>query len=105
MSQPFSQLALRGTSPPWIVLSSLPAQVKLTYRRYWFGELDSDLRNLATCVWRSRPDAIAGGRGPAHKKAAMSSRSLYAYWKIDQHRLIIRNNAEDWEIVPWTDDA
>ncbi|KAJ2969520.1 hypothetical protein NQ176_g8618 [Zarea fungicola] len=75
------------------------------FLRYWFGELDSDLRNLATCVWRSRPDAIAGGRGPAHKKAAMSSRSLYAYWKIDQHRLIIRNNAEDWEIVPWTDDA
>jgi hypothetical protein len=46
---------------------------------------------------------MAGGRGPAHKKAAMSTRSLYAYWKIDQHRLTIRKNVEDWELVPWTD--
>ncbi|ATY62266.1 UPF0643 protein [Cordyceps militaris] len=75
------------------------------FLKYWFGAPDSDLRNLATCLWRSKEDAVAGGRGPAHRKAAMSTRSLYAYWKIDQHRLTIRNNAEDWEIVPWTDEA
>ncbi|KAK3192207.1 hypothetical protein K4F52_001837 [Lecanicillium sp. MT-2017a] len=73
------------------------------FLKYWFGSPDPELRNLATCVWRSREDAMAGGRGPAHKKAAMSTRSLYAYWKIDQHRLIIRKNVEDWELVPWTD--
>ncbi|KAK8149150.1 hypothetical protein G3M48_008017 [Beauveria asiatica] len=81
------------------------ALVELTFRRYWFGSPDSELRNLATCLWRSKEDAVAGGRGPAHRKAAMSTRSLYAYWKIDQHRLTIRNNAEEWEIVPWTEGA
>ncbi|OAA47430.1 UPF0643 protein [Beauveria brongniartii RCEF 3172] len=75
------------------------------FLKYWFGSPDSELRNLATCLWRSKEDAVAGGRGPAHRKAAMSTRSLYAYWKIDQHRLTIRNNAEEWEIVPWTDGA
>ncbi|KAL2204950.1 hypothetical protein CC79DRAFT_1252485, partial [Sarocladium strictum] len=71
------------------------------FLKYWFGSPDSELRNLATCLWRSRDDAIAGGRGPAHKKAAGSTRSLYAYWKIDQHRLTVRDGADSWEIVPW----
>ncbi|TQS32113.1 hypothetical protein Golomagni_07582 [Golovinomyces magnicellulatus] len=73
------------------------------FLKYWFGAPDSELRNLATCVWRSREDAIIGGRGPAHKKAAGSTRALYAYWKIDQHRLTIHENAESWDIVPWSD--
>ncbi|KAK5988956.1 UPF0643 protein PB2B2.08 [Cladobotryum mycophilum] len=71
------------------------------FLRYWFGEPDPELRNLATCLWRSREDALAGGRGPAHRKAAMATREMYAFWKIDQHRLIIRDNVDSWEIVPW----
>ncbi|KAH7145107.1 hypothetical protein DER46DRAFT_90152 [Fusarium sp. MPI-SDFR-AT-0072] len=73
------------------------------FLKYWFGEPDSELANLATCVWRSREDAKKGGTGPAHRKAAGATRSLYAFWKIDQHRLIIRDNAESWEIIPWQD--
>ena len=30
---------------------------------------------------------------------------MYAFWQIDQHRLIIRDNVEDWEIIPWQDSA
>ncbi|KAH8172038.1 UPF0643 protein [Sarocladium implicatum] len=71
------------------------------FLKYWFGSPDSELRNLATCLWRSREDAIAGGRGPAHRKAAGSTRQLYAYWKIDQHRLTVREDAKSWEIEPW----
>ncbi|VUC34887.1 unnamed protein product [Clonostachys rosea] len=71
------------------------------FLKYWFGSPDSQLANLATCLWRSREDAIAGGRGPAHRKAAMSTRSLYAYWKIDQHRLTISDNVDEWEITEW----
>lgn len=71
------------------------------FLKYWFGEPDTQLRNLATCLWRSREDAIAGGRGPAHKKAAGSTRSLYAYWKIDQHRLTIADGVDSFEITPW----
>lgn len=71
------------------------------FLKYWFGSPDPELRNLATCLWRSREDALAGGRGPAHRKAAGSTRALYAYWKIDQHRLTISENAENWEISDW----
>lgn len=81
----------------------LHESIVLTRNRYWFGEPDSELANLATCVWRSREDAKKGGTGPAHRKAAGATRSLYAFWKIDQHRLIIRDNAESWEIIPWQD--
>ncbi|KAG5933024.1 hypothetical protein E4U53_001122 [Claviceps sorghi] len=71
------------------------------FLKYWFGSPDNELRNLATCLWRSREDAIQGGKGPAHRKAAGATRSMYAYWKIDQHRLTITNNAESWEITNW----
>ncbi|KAH7002070.1 hypothetical protein EDB80DRAFT_70072 [Ilyonectria destructans] len=71
------------------------------FLKYWFGEPDSDLRNLATCIWRSRQDARNGGRGPAHREAAGATRSMYAFWKIDQHRLIIRDDVESWEIISW----
>ncbi|KAF4503836.1 hypothetical protein G6O67_008776 [Ophiocordyceps sinensis] len=75
------------------------------FLKYWFGSPDSELRNLATCVWRSRQDALDGGRGPAHRKAAGSTRALYASWKIDQHRLTIRDNAHGWELSSWSGDA
>ncbi|KIE00856.1 UPF0643 protein, partial [Metarhizium majus ARSEF 297] len=71
------------------------------FLKYWFGSPDAELRNLATCVWRSREDALEGGRGPAHRKAAGATRSLYAYWKIDQHRLTVRDNVDGWEITEW----
>ncbi|KOS19613.1 UPF0643 protein [Escovopsis weberi] len=70
------------------------------FLRYWFGKPDSHGRNLATCIWRSRGDALAGARGPAHRKAGMAGREMYAFWKIDQHRLVIRENVDDWKITP-----
>ncbi|KAM4055201.1 UPF0643 protein [Hirsutella rhossiliensis] len=72
------------------------------FLKYWFGSPDPELRNLATCIWRSRQDALDGGRGPAHRKAAGSTRALYASWKIDQYRLTIRDNADSWEIGRWS---
>ncbi|RMJ10386.1 hypothetical protein BHE90_016807 [Fusarium euwallaceae] len=71
------------------------------FLKYWFGEPDSELANLATCIWRTREDAKKGGTGPAHRKAAGATRAMYAFWRIDQHRLIIRDNVESWEIIPW----
>ncbi|KAF4583257.1 UPF0643 protein [Ophiocordyceps camponoti-floridani] len=73
------------------------------FLKYWFGIPDTELRNLATCVWRSRQDAVDGGRGPAHRKAAGSTRSLYSFWKIDQHRLTIREGAADWVLDSWSE--
>ncbi|KAF4472317.1 hypothetical protein FALBO_789 [Fusarium albosuccineum] len=73
------------------------------FLKYWFGAPDSELANLATCIWRSREDAKQGGTGPAHRKAAGATRAMYEFWRIDQHRLIIRDNVDAWEIIPWAE--
>lgn len=70
--------------------------------RYWFGTPDGNLRNLATCIWRNREDARKGGTGPAHKEAIKAVRTMYAEWRIDQHRLIIRDGVSGWDLVEWT---
>lgn len=75
----------------------------LTLSRYWFGTPDQEGRNLATCVWRSQQDARQGGVGPAHRKAAGAARHLYSEWRIDRHRLIIRDDLVSWQIVDWAD--
>lgn len=75
----------------------------LTSLRYWFGEPDSEYKNLATCVWRSRADAVKGGQGSAHKKASRATHSLYTWWKIDKHRLSIGEGAKTWSIGEWTE--
>ncbi|KXS19480.1 hypothetical protein M427DRAFT_28932 [Gonapodya prolifera JEL478] len=49
--------------------------------KYWFGSTNAEMRNLATCIWRNRQDAAAGGRGPWHAKARAFARQ--AYEKID----------------------
>lgn len=69
--------------------------------RYWFGTPNQDLRNLATCIWRSQEDAKKGSVGPDHRRAAMSARHHYSEWNIDQHRLIIRDGAASWDISKW----
>lgn len=71
--------------------------------RYWFGTPDADGRNLATCIWRSQEDARRGGTGPAHRKAAGAARALYSHWKIDRHRLSIRDGVSSWAITDWTE--
>jgi hypothetical protein len=58
---------------------------------------------LATCIWRSRDDARNGGKGPAHREAAGVTRFLYSNWKIDRHRLVIRDDVQGWELIDWTD--
>ncbi|KAI7785453.1 uncharacterized protein LA080_007290 [Diaporthe eres] len=72
------------------------------FLKYWFGTPDRNLRNLATCIWRNRDDARKGGTGPAHKEAIKAVRTMYAEWRIDQHRLIIRDGVSSWDLVEWT---
>ncbi|KAL7898633.1 hypothetical protein HDV63DRAFT_374297 [Trichoderma sp. SZMC 28014] len=71
------------------------------FLKYWFGEPDEELQNLSTCVWCSREAAMVGGRGPAHRKAVSVTRHQYAYYNIDQLRLTIRDNVDDWSISLW----
>ncbi|EGY16648.1 hypothetical protein VD0002_g9488 [Verticillium dahliae] len=98
--------------PPTTVYADLGALDKEAHReanefggflKYWFGAPDAEGRNLATCFWRSRPDAVRAGHGPAHRKAARATASMYSFWKIDRHRLIIKDDAESFEFIDWED--
>ncbi|KAH8649928.1 hypothetical protein BX600DRAFT_517156 [Xylariales sp. PMI_506] len=108
----FYIVAFRSQIPPTTVYAELGALDKAAHAeatasggflKYWFGSPDKDGRNLATCVWRSQHDAKKGGVGPAHRKAAGAARHLYTDWKIDRHRLVIRDNLQSWEITNWVD--
>ncbi|KAK0719483.1 hypothetical protein B0H67DRAFT_483708 [Lasiosphaeris hirsuta] len=109
----FYVVAFRSQIPPTTVYADLgvldkAAHIEATasggFLKYWFGSPDIDGRNLATCIWRSQEDARKGGIGPAHRRAAGAARSLYSFWKIDRHRLTIRDGIESWEIVDWPAD-
>ncbi|KAI0457569.1 hypothetical protein F5B21DRAFT_84541 [Xylaria acuta] len=106
----FFVVAFRSQIPPTTVYEDLGALDKAAHAeatasggflKYWFGSPDKDGKNLATCVWRSQEDAKKGGIGPAHRRAAAAARDLYSHWKIDRHRLIIRDEVESWEITDW----
>ncbi|KAI0869473.1 hypothetical protein GGS24DRAFT_505736 [Hypoxylon argillaceum] len=106
----FFIVAFRSQIPPTTVYEDLgtldrAAHIEATasggFLKYWFGSPDKDGKNLATCVWRSQEDAKKGGVGPAHRRAAAAARDLYSHWKIDRHRLIIRDEVESWEITDW----
>ncbi|KAI0396398.1 hypothetical protein F5Y17DRAFT_119009 [Xylariaceae sp. FL0594] len=109
-SSSFFVVAFRSQIPPTTVYEDLGVLDKAAHAeatasggflKYWFGNPDKDGKNLATCVWRSQEDAKKGGVGPAHRRAAMAARDLYSHWKIDRHRLIIRDEVESWEITEW----
>ncbi|TVY88455.1 UPF0643 protein [Lachnellula willkommii] len=71
------------------------------FLKYWFGSPDDSGRNLATCVWRSLHDAKIGSVGEAHRQAAGAARQLYSEWKIERLRLLIKDDAKEWEISQW----
>jgi hypothetical protein len=86
--------------------------------KYWFGAVDSERRNLATCkfminedlytvaknllgFWRSREDARLGGLGPWHKKARAAGKELYESIIFSTHRFSILDGADDLEFEDW----
>ena len=64
--------------------------------KYWFGSPDAHRRNLATCVWRSRQDAIAGGSGPFHKLARDCALEMYDLINVRGLRLVVEQDATEW---------
>ncbi|CAJ2512671.1 Uu.00g007900.m01.CDS01 [Anthostomella pinea] len=106
----FYIVVFRSQIPPTTVYAELGALDKAAHAeatasggflKYWFGSPDRDGRNLATCLWRTPEDARKGGVGPAHRQAASAARHLYSHWKIDRHRLIIRDDVQSWELIDW----
>ncbi|GAA5916128.1 hypothetical protein JCM8208_002216 [Rhodotorula glutinis] len=58
-------------------------------------------RNLATCIWQSRADAIAAMRGEHHKEAARLASTTYEYYTLE--RYIVRKEPGELtvRIHPW----
>ncbi|KAK9312806.1 hypothetical protein V1522DRAFT_255216 [Lipomyces starkeyi] len=72
--------------------------------KYWFGTKNQSHQNLATCLWRSREDARAGGAGPRHKNARAAARELYDTIVFTTLKLVIDDDASSWQISDWTNE-
>ncbi|KAJ8098905.1 hypothetical protein POJ06DRAFT_277296 [Lipomyces tetrasporus] len=72
--------------------------------KYWFGTQNQSRQNLATCLWRSREDARAGGTGPRHKNARAAAREMYDTIVFTTLKLDIDDGASSWQISDWTNE-
>ncbi|OBT79188.1 hypothetical protein VF21_01758 [Pseudogymnoascus sp. 05NY08] len=108
--QAFYIVAFRSQVPPTTDYSNLGALDKAAhveavqsggFLKYWFGSPDVNGRNLATCVWRTKEDAVLGGVGPAHRRAAGAARHSYTEWHIERLSLVIKDNIDSWAIEEW----
>ncbi|KAJ3325290.1 hypothetical protein HDU93_002650 [Gonapodya sp. JEL0774] len=70
--------------------------------KYWFGSCDDEMRNLATCIWRHREDAAAGGRGPWHAKARAFARQAYENIQFQTYRFTVDDGARIWFIEEYS---
>ncbi|OAL35938.1 hypothetical protein AYO20_04844 [Fonsecaea nubica] len=69
--------------------------------KYWYGVPDNDRRNLATCFWRNKDDAVNGGRGPWHKQARAAISSMYEEIDVKGLRFTIEDDVASWEFAPY----
>lgn len=66
--------------------------------KYWYGDGDATRRNIATCVWRSKEEAINGGRGPWHKQARGVVGQMYEMIQTKGLCLTIEDGIASWDI-------
>ncbi|MCJ1243750.1 hypothetical protein MMC30_000947 [Trapelia coarctata] len=111
-SQAFYVIVFRSQIPPSTDRSYLGMLDQLSHTeamesggllKYWYGVPDENGRNLATCIWRAREDASSGAMGAGHAQAMRETRKLYLEWKVERLKLIVGENALDWEITQWQD--
>ncbi|KAI1612093.1 hypothetical protein EDD37DRAFT_633707 [Exophiala viscosa] len=69
--------------------------------KYWYGVPSPERRNLATCLWRSKEDAILGGTGPWHKQARGVISAMYEQIDVKGLRLTIEDDIETWSFAPY----
>ncbi|KAL8880427.1 MAG: hypothetical protein Q9198_002158 [Flavoplaca austrocitrina] len=128
--QSFYVIIFRSQVPPSTSRSELAALDRKAHEeamagngllKYWFGNPDAEGRNLATCVcftgsaeydfrshtitgiWRHREDALPGSSGEGHKAAMRATIKMYTEWQVERHRLVVGDNVENWDIIPWKD--
>ncbi|KAL8677078.1 MAG: hypothetical protein Q9186_006458 [Xanthomendoza sp. 1 TL-2023] len=54
-------------------------------------------------IWRRREDAQPGSSGEGHKAAMRATINLYTEWQVERLKLVVGDNAETWDFLPWTD--
>lgn len=64
--------------------------------KYWYGNPDPERRNLATCLWRSKEDAVKGGQGPWHKQARAVVPDMYEQISVKGLRFIVEDDVSGW---------
>ncbi|KIW92384.1 uncharacterized protein Z519_07368 [Cladophialophora bantiana CBS 173.52] len=69
--------------------------------KYWYGVPDMDRRNLATCFWRNKEDAVKGGRGPWHKQARAAISNMYEEIDVKGLRFTIEDDVGSWRFSPY----
>lgn len=52
-------------------------------------------------LWRSKEDAIKGGRGPWHKQARAIIAKMYEEIDVKGLRLVIEEGVESWSFSPF----
>lgn len=67
--------------------------------KYWFGTANAHRKNLATCLWRHRDDARAGGLGPWHQKARLAAGHLYERIEFQTMSLVVEQDSWRWEAL------
>ncbi|PLB43861.1 hypothetical protein P170DRAFT_368985 [Aspergillus steynii IBT 23096] len=72
--------------------------------KYWFGAKNERRENLATCLWRTRQDARAGGTGPWHKKARGAARDMYEQITFTTLKLEVGEGVTSWGFGDWTEE-
>ncbi|TID22768.1 hypothetical protein E2P81_ATG01900 [Venturia nashicola] len=64
--------------------------------KYWFGKAgEVGRKNLATCIWRSREDAVRGGGGPWHAQAMRAKVEMYERIGFKRYFLVVGDGALD----------
>lgn len=69
--------------------------------KYWFGTPDDvHGQNLATCWWRSKADAKAGGGGKAHREGMKAVKDWFENWKVEEYQLTIHEDVQSYSFEP-----
>lgn len=67
--------------------------------KYWFGEIDKDRRNLATCVWIDREHAVRANKLEQHRRAVELVREVYESWVMERYALHMSGGKIQFEML------
>ncbi|KAH7436340.1 hypothetical protein KP509_05G015100 [Ceratopteris richardii] len=61
---------------------------------YWYGPINQDRECFATCIWKSREDAIRASMLPKHLRAAMLASKTYEFYDLQRYWLTFTSTGE-----------